>query len=886
MRKLGALAMVAVLAATAVAGESTANKWVRVGDAEIGPRSNYGMVWSAKLKRFVLWGGGISLYPKRGPFPYDVQSAAPGSGEWRNEFPAGKDWGPKVGKCQPPVWAGYRFSTKDKDGNCRPHMRHAFAYSQYCAESDGQGMWAIIQNTTMRYDFEKKTWEDFGAKSGPGTGTGGTLKWGALCYDPVNKDLVQFGGAHGSAQLEGGTTWLFSTEKKSWRKLEASSKTLDPLRADVNKLRVAAKDLAAALRNRFYKTELAANAKVDLTERAAGLAKSVSELKGKVTKATGADAQEKKQLTWCAGDLSAAAAKLKAVSGTSAAAIKACGSVERTLIRARDALSTQPPPRLLAPMAYDSKAKKIVMFGGDRWDHLCADTWVYDVKTRKWSERRPAAGPKPRAGHALLHLPKSGKVLLVGGYTYRTSMSYCAGLYSALPAEVWAYDTGAGKWSALGGAVNGKGPRFNSGARAAVVAVSADDLVTAIQSGGYKRKAATWTFRAVPTSTGAALGGAAPGATVRRGECFDPEWYDAAPAADEKGIEAKLKGLPVNKWVSMNPPKVLQDRCWGTQIFDADRDQILHWTGGHSSHGGTDPAHYSIKTNRWNTGFAPEEPMEVLYSNTGTNANAPAAAFTGRPFLPHNYQSYCYDPASKKLIWASVNRAWVYDLETRDWDPKVRLTPFRAERHITGLCPTKHGVVVWSVALKGGHGSRSGLWILKDIEKNQWEELVKPVRGALLGVGCDGAGMTFDSKRDRLYLFNFRQKQKERICYYDFKEKKVDYLDAKGKIPASASMGREPVYMPEHDLVFLASRAGGRGSTPATMIYDPVKNEWLKFEPAFDKTKRGAAIRPAHGVTTGVMWDPKRKILWASNSRGQIFVMRFDRKSAKLQPSK
>ena len=866
------------------AGEGAANKWVRVGDAEIGPRSNYGMVWSAKLKRFMVWGGGIGLYPKGGPFPYDVLSAAPGSSQWRNEFPEGKNWGPEVGECNPPVWAGYRFSMTDKDGNCRPHMRHAFAYSQYCVEPDGAGMWAILQNHSVRYDFTRKTWEDFGGEAGPGAGTGGALKWGALCYDPVNSEIVQFGGAHGSAQLEGGVTWLFSTENKSWRSLEAKSAVLDPHRAEVEKLRVGARDLAAALRNRLYRTELPAEAGADLVKRAAGLAASVVKLKACVAGASGADDGEKRQLGWCAADLSAAAAHLKAVSGVSAAAIKSCDEAERSLTRASDALALQPPPRLLAPMVFDPKAKRIVMFGGDRWDHLCAETWVYDPAKRAWSERRPAANPAPRAGHALLCLPKSGKVLLAGGYTYASSMSYCAGLYKPLPAEVWCYDTAADRWSRL---TDGAGsPTLNNGARAAVVAVSDDDLVTAIEPGHRRKKPAAWTFRAEPSAASPAAGGVKPGASVRRGLCFDPEWFDEAPAADETAVEAKLKGLPANKWVSMNPPKLLQDRCWGTQVFDADRDQILHWTGGHSSHGGTDPAHYSIRTNRWSTGFAPEEPMETLYSNTGTDGNRPASPFTGRPFLPHTYQSYCYDPASRKLIWGGVDRAWVYDPGTRDWDPTVRPTPFRAERHTVGLCPTKHGVVVWSIALKHGHGSRSGLWILRDIGENRWDELVKPARDAVLGVGCDRAGMTFDSKRDRLYLFNFGQKQKGRVCYYDFKEKKVGYIDAEGTVPASAGMGREPVYMPEHDLVFLASRAGGRGSTPATMIFDPAKEQWLSFEPGCEKDAKGRALRPAHGVTTGVMWDPKRKFLWASNSRGHVYAMRFDPKTAGLEPLK
>ena len=36
--------------------------------------------------------------------------------------------------------------------------------------------------------------------------------------------------------------------------------------------------------------------------------------------------------------------------------------------------------------------------------------------------------------------------------------------------------------------------------------------------------------------------------------------------------EAKLKTVPVNTWVKMNPPRRYQkNRDWGTSVIDADR---------------------------------------------------------------------------------------------------------------------------------------------------------------------------------------------------------------------------------------------------------------------------------------------------------------------------
>jgi len=68
------------------------------------------------------------------------------------------------------------------------------------------------------------------------------------------------------------------------------------------------------------------------------------------------------------------------------------------------------------------------------------------------------------------------------------------------------------------------------------------------------------------------------------------------------------------------------------------------------------------------------------------------------------------------------------------------------------------------------------------------------------------------------------------------------------------------------------------------MIYDPERNRWRKFEPECEKDAKGRAVRPDHGVTTGVMWDPKRKLLWASDVRGNVFVLKFDPVSAIFEP--
>ncbi|MFO7900065.1 MAG: kelch repeat-containing protein [Planctomycetota bacterium] len=872
------------------AAELPANTWAELSQGGIGPKFSPGMVYAPKLGRFVLIGGAIGRYPKGGPFPYDVLSAEPGGGKWRNEFPKDTDWQPELGPAKVPPWKSWRFSTKDVKGNVRPHMRHTRMYYQYCLDTDRNCVWAIIADHTMRLDLATMKWEDLGAK-----GTPRGLKWASMCYDPVNKEVILFGGAHRNPQPQG-QTWLFSTGTREWRKLEAEQKPWDPLRKKVDSVRVQTRHFVASVRNRLHHTETTERSDADLVSAAKSLHKEcdvlvtrmIAPIKTLVRPPKNPD--RFKPLEQALDDVRRAAQALSAgrkqlTSGRRLDALAAWSRADAFLRKADHWLSASPAPRLMAPMCYVPNRKKIVMFGGDRWDHLCNETWVYDCEARRWERKLPAVNPPPRAGHALVGLAENGQVLLLGGYTYRTSMAYLTSLYKPAAFDMWTYDVEANEWRPM--KYTGKPPRVSCIGRSPVAVAAAVSEGDVVQVVGLGKTLSTWAIQIEPTADASTKTEepAGPEATVRRGLCFDPGWFDKTlKDAKPEAAAAKLEELPPNKWVAMQPPKRLFNRDWGTQVFDPDRDQILHWSGGHSAYCGTAPAHYSVKLNRWSIGFAPEIPMEHCYS-AGVGGTRPACTFTGRPFAPHTYKSYCYHPQSKKLVWLHESKVWVYDPDRREWETERKRTPFYAERHTTVACPTPHGIAAWAVpAGKGVYHGWRGLWLLTDLEENTWKTLVEPSKKQLFPVAYgDRHGMCYDSKRDKLYLFHFGRKPKHQICVYDFGAGKAELIEPKGGegFPSSASMGREPVYVPGQDVVFLASRV--KDKSPVTLLYDPAKNAWLRMRPNFDKGKKGRPIRPAHGVSCGVMWDPNRKLLWASSSRGHIYVMKFDRATAKVQ---
>jgi hypothetical protein len=79
-------------------------------------------------------------------------------------------------------------------------------------------------------------------------------------------------------------------------------------------------------------------------------------------------------------------------------------------------------------MVYDDQNHLVVLFGGDSQSHYLADTWVYDVKNRRWAEVKVAGAPAARAGHFSVYDPKTGWVIIGGGYN-RADLT-----------DMWAFD--------------------------------------------------------------------------------------------------------------------------------------------------------------------------------------------------------------------------------------------------------------------------------------------------------------------------------------------------------------------------------------------------------------------------------------------------------------
>src|SRR5262245_15651519 len=74
----------------------SANTWVKLAGARIGPRSDPALVFDPAARRFLVLGGGIAwpIYGKQ-PHPFDDLALDQSAGQWENIYPSGKNWGPR-----------------------------------------------------------------------------------------------------------------------------------------------------------------------------------------------------------------------------------------------------------------------------------------------------------------------------------------------------------------------------------------------------------------------------------------------------------------------------------------------------------------------------------------------------------------------------------------------------------------------------------------------------------------------------------------------------------------------------------------------------------------------------------------------------------------------
>jgi len=350
----------------------------------------------------------------------------------------------------------------------------------------------------------------------------------------------------------------------------------------------------------------------------------------------------------------------------------------------------------------------------------------------------------------------------------------------------------------------------------------------------------------------------------------NPRWYEKTGETPQPGADKALDKLPVNTWVRIWPPNNPRlNRAWGTTVLDPARDQIIQWGGGHAAYSGNDVLHYSIRTNRCSTGsFYPE--LALNWNRSMLFPPMPAT-FSGRPYAQHGYHNYGFDAGSKKIVAfsRSAGRFYVYDPLTRDWQgtfgPQFARPGERGWTAIyynTTCVPTPGGLAAWM--------PERGL-LRFDAEALAWKKL--PVAGALPQMSVDNQGIAYDSGRDRFLCFCRHLKGNVTAC--DGKTGKVSLLAPAGA-GAVTYRPRETIYAAHVDGVLVGACPKLSDGRAYWLFYDCAQNAWLGLH----LPGKGVGA----GFSLGLMYDAKRKLIWAADACLNLAVLRLDLKTAETKP--
>jgi hypothetical protein len=508
--------------------------------------------------------------------------------------------------------------------------------------------------------------------------------------------------------------------------------------------------------------------------------------------------------------------------GLAVAAIQTMDRTRIALEKAAEALDAEPPARALGPLVYDPKSKRFVLFGGDHLDYLTNDTWLFDPAQRRWQQCHPVSAPPPRANHTL-KAGDDGTVSLSGGYTYTSSTDYMGGQYRDLADGEWTYDIAANRWTG----------------RAA----------------------------GVPTDT-----------RVYRTGPLHPDFYLQGPRPDAAAFAEWLRGVPANTWMATKPLHLPQlNRDWGTAVLDLQHDLLLRWSGGHCAHGGTDVLHYHLETNRWELPIPVEFPLGQLYTNT---AYPDGFNFNLRPWITgHTYQNYGYEPHASRMIFTGRTRHfYLYDPEVGEWTgrrPKPRGMSYESCFYTLTICPTPRGLIAWT---------QEGRVFRVDAARMEWTELEQK-GGKLPGAVVDNSTVVFDSKRNRLVFarkgYGEKAKYDGQLHTLDLATGAIEKLSPRGQSAASAIPYLCQVrYDPDHDLMLVGGTLPPVDGFRRTPAYDCAGNRWVSLKIGGDDPS-GKAGR---NVSLGLMHDAKRRVFWAVDTRGNVFVLRLDPRTADIRP--
>jgi len=294
-------------------------------------------------------------------------------------------------------------------------------------------------------------------------------------------------------------------------------------------------------------------------------------------------------------------------------------------------------------------------------------------------------------------------------------------------------------------------------------------------------------------------------------------------------------------------------KTWSTAVCDTDRGDVVYTGGGHSGYSGNDFAHYSPATNRWSQSWPPCFPPFL----EGTNATVFGWSYGCRPWSQHTYRWYTYDPQSKTVVYCARPTGMMEGMDVLLEDDPAEAFVYEAKKHgywtylydpvkreLKPPCFGRPFRNSWALALagtpKGVFATAGGALYHGTVSDGRiaWQLADKAGPKPKKGFHYEWQPLVYDSKRGRLILLMGKEGLVEVHARSLAPDGAWSQLPTKGEV----ALGREAVYIPNHDTVLLLGKktlfaldcATSRWHRPpvvlpegnygmdTTFVYDPV----------------------------------------------------------------
>ncbi len=212
------------------------NQWVELRKDPVGARRGSAIRYAPRAQAFFLWGfmnpdpDLLQENPLMEIPEYDMVYFNPEEGRWRSHLPREREaeWSEKLPLATiPRTYSGIttgsertvlRGPTDESEGVPRPDLNIVFDQVTY--DSELRSLIYFTGGLTAEYRVADRRWFDLAPTHSPPPVVGGSL-----AYDPINDEIVLFGGGHVAERGEGRKivgytgTWVFSKKNNDWRRL-------------------------------------------------------------------------------------------------------------------------------------------------------------------------------------------------------------------------------------------------------------------------------------------------------------------------------------------------------------------------------------------------------------------------------------------------------------------------------------------------------------------------------------------------------------------------------------------------------------------------------------------------------------------------------------------